>query len=167
MGLVGDPGQALVVVEQHAGEGADRDPGQGAVVATAAATHPGAVDGHREAGHEHDVRAGDRVDAEPATARLQQPAAGRLQQRRALVERPVEVVVGQQHRQDHPLAGRGQRVEEGAGAGLRADRDVRRHGGRAAYLRVREQVGRDRPRGLAHLEQRTPRAGGDELVTER
>ena len=30
-----------------------------------------------------------------------------------------------------------------------------------------EQMGRDRPRGLAELEQRTPRPGGDELVTER
>ena len=52
----------------------------------------------------------------------------------ALVRTPVEVVVGQQDRQQHAYAARAQRVEERERAGLAAHGDVRGHGARVRQL---------------------------------
>jgi len=79
---------------------------------------------------------------------------------------PVEIEVGQHHRQDHPPAHRDERVEQGAGAGLGADGDVRRDGRRATYLRRLDQVLGDGAGTLGDLQQRPATAGGDELVAQ-
>ena len=61
-----------------------------------------------------------------------------------------------------------ERVEQGAGAGLAADRDVRRDGGRPAYLRSGQQVLRD---GRARARRGRPAGrrsrAASELVAER
>ena len=103
--LDGDVDADLVVVEQHAGEGADRHPAERPVVGAAAAAEPQPVGGDREPGHQHDVGGGDASTPSRGADRLEQPAAGGRQRVGPVVDRPVEVVVGQQHRQDHPLAG--------------------------------------------------------------
>ena len=64
------------------------------------------------------------------------------------------------------LAEADQAVEQGGGARLVADRDVRRHGGRPAYLRGRQDVLRDRPGGLADLDQRPVATTGHQLVAQ-
>ena len=67
----------LVVVQQHAGEGADGHPAERPVVGAAAAAEPVAGRGDGEARHQDDVGGGDRVDAQPRTGRLEQPEPAR------------------------------------------------------------------------------------------
>ena len=75
------------------------------VVGAAAAAEPHAVAADGEAGDQHDVGRGDRVGAQGRAVGLEQPAARGAQAVRSVVRRPVEVVVGLEQRQDHPLAG--------------------------------------------------------------
>ena len=115
----------LAVVEQHAGERADRDPAQGPVVGAAAAAEPdarrrrppGRGRARRRRSRPRPARA-----ARPAGSSSPRPAG--TSRRRPVVRRPVEVVVGQQHRQDHPLAG-GRAARRAAGR-CRARRRPRR-----------------------------------------
>ena len=132
---------------------------EGAVVGAAAAAQPVAVAADGEAGDEDDVGGGDGVGAERAAGRFEQTPAGGAQVGRPVVRRPVEVVVGLQQRQDHPLAGGLQPLEQGTGAGLAGDRDVDRHGGRPAYLRGLQQVAPPGP-GRARRGRSAGGAGG-------
>ena len=156
----------LVVVEQHAGERPDRHPAQRPVVGAAAAPEPLPAGGDREPRQQHRVGGGDGV-RRPAgdpparagrTARAPGPVAG--------VRRPVEVAVREQHREQHPLPGGHQRVQQGSGAGLGAHRDVRRDRGRPAHLGRRGEVQRDLPRRLGPLQERPPVAGRQQLVAQ-
>ena len=141
--------------------GPDRHPRQRPVVAPAAAPEPVAAarDGEPRAPARRRRSRPRRRRAAARPARAARARAGASDPRPG-VDRPVQVEVGQHHRQEHPLARAAQRVEQQAGAGLAADRDVRRHGGRPAYLRRGQQVLGSRPRrGLAQ------RAGGRRAVS--
>ena len=166
VGLDGDVEAELVVVQQHPDGRADRYSGQRAVVAAAAAAHPIARGRDGEAGDQQQVGRADGVGAEPPADRLEQAHPGRGEGRRPLVHRPVEVEVRQHDGQDDALAQADEGVEQGGGAGLGADRDVRRHGGRAAYLRRRQHVLGQGPRGVPDLEQPAAVAGGHQLVAQ-
>ena len=81
--------------------------------------------------------------------------------------RPVEVEVGAQHRKQHPLAGRPQRVEQQSRARLPADRDVGGDGGGSAYDVPGQHVLGDRLRGGHRFGERTLPSGGQDLVPQR
>ncbi len=78
----------LVVVQQHAGERADRHPGQRPVVAAAARPSRTPAGDDRQPGHQHDVGGGDGVDAERRAGRLEQPEPRRGQRRGPVVGAP-------------------------------------------------------------------------------
>ena len=113
------------------------------VVAPAALAQPVAVGRRGQPRHQHDVGVGDRVDAEARAGRLEQPARRRRQG--AGEDRPVEVDVGAQHREQHPLAGRAQRVEQQSRPGSRSDRHVGSDGGRFAVRHPRRARARRSP----------------------
>ena len=147
---------------RRAHERADRHPAQRPVVGAAAPAEAQAVEAHGQTGDEHHVGGRDARPAPsggPTGSSRPRPAGPRLAGSR--VGRPVEVVVGLQERQHDPRARATQRVEQRAGAGLGADRDVRRDGGRAAYL-VGGQGdvarGRRRARRISRREASPPRA---------
>ena len=166
VGLDGDVEADLVVVQQHPDGRADRYSGQRAVVAAAAAAHPISRGRDGEAGDQQQVGGTDGVRPQAPADRLEQAHPGRGEGRRPLVRRPVEVEVRQHDGQHHALAQADEGVDQGGGAGLGADRDVRRHGGRASYLRGRQHVLGDGPRGVPDLEQPAPVAGGHQLVAQ-
>lgn len=102
-----------------------RQPGQHPVVAAAAPPQPHPCPVHREAGQQHRVGVQDGGGAQARAVRLKEPPPRREQMVRAPVGRPVQVVVGQEDRQQHPHATPAQRFQEGTGARFAPHGDVR------------------------------------------
>ena len=165
--LGGDGGHAAVVVldghrvedflgvQHQADEGAGGDPFEHPVVAAAAAAQAHPVAAHGDARDQHRVGTGDRVQPEARAVGFEESHPPGVQGSWPVVHRPVEVEVGLHQREDHPFAGEREGVEEGAGAGFAGDGDVRRDGGRPAYLGCRGQVLREGSRPLAEDPQRS------------
>jgi hypothetical protein len=110
-----------------AGPGARLEAGQDAIVRAAAAPHSDSPRVDSQGRDDDKVGGAHRVDAQPRAGWLPQPAQARDEL--ALVPGPVQVVVGEQHGQQHPGV-RGQERGQIRAARLAADRDVRRDGGR-------------------------------------
>ena len=155
VGLGGDVEADLVVVEQHPDGRADRHPAEGAVVAAAAAAHP-------QRRSRETARPGTSTTSAvrrrrgPGAGRPARAGRGRPGRARSALGTPPSRGRGRAARTGSTtrLPAADQTVEQRGGAGLGADRDVRRHGRRAAYLRRRQHVLRDRP-----ARPRRPRAG--------
>ncbi len=155
--------EQLVVVQEDGDRGVGSNPGEGAVVAAAAPAQSQAVGADRQPRHQHEIGIADSVDAQPLADRLQEAAFRGCPLTGVLG--PAQVVVGEQHRQQHAYAALAQGIEQGPGARLPAHRDVRRHAARARQLRQREHLGTQRvrcrgnairPAGAAGSEQATP-----------
>jgi hypothetical protein len=109
------------------GPGVQLEAGQDAIVRAAAAPHSDSPRVDSQGRDDDKVGGAHRVDAQPRAGWLPQPAQARDEL--ALVPGPVQVVVGEQHGQQHAGV-RGQERRQIRAARLAADRDVRRDGGR-------------------------------------
>lgn len=116
----------LVVIDERADPGAGRDSGQRPVVRTSAAAQSMATVVDRQRRSQHRIGPGDRIGAEAWTDGLDQSTGSTGQCVVTGVDRPVQIVVRTQHRQQYPLAEIVEHPEQPSGAGLEADGDVAR-----------------------------------------
>ena len=141
--------------------------GQDAVVRPSAAPqpHPARVD--RQPRQQHDVGPGHGVLTEPLAGRLEEGHLPSVLHARegalAGVSAPVQVVVGQERRQQDPHAQRAQPVQEREGARLAPHGDVRGHRARVRQLRQTERAIGERVRRLPHVVRRQSVSHREEL----